>query len=291
MFKNFVMLERMKKKNINFRLNYYINPINILNYVVLTLKKSINKLRKRDQKIDQWLSYKTEQEPLRTLGEISGLIAHDIAGPLHTIKYCADELVENPNININEYAKQISLNADRTIELINSLKAQLGNSKECLETSSLFEAHSYTLQLLKTQFSREGIENVAFIFDDELDGLTIAMSRTNLIHILYNTYKNAIENLLKNNIQDPCIRVVLEKLKNDSITFSITDNGTGLSRKDFEEMTAYKTLPKFNNRIGLGLRLTRRLIERNHGEILLNEQPSGTNLTIHLGRSNEDAIQ
>ncbi|MCK5073062.1 MAG: ATP-binding protein, partial [Bacteriovoracaceae bacterium] len=109
----------------------------------------------------------------------------------------------------------------------------------------------------------------------------VPMPRADLIHIFYNVIKNSIENLLDNNIRSPRISVI-KSPHSDKINISIHDNGTGLSKEDFNEMTAQTNIPRLLARRGMGLRLTRRLIERSGGTMAIKETDNGSNLNIEL---------
>ncbi|MGE4398912.1 MAG: ATP-binding protein, partial [Campylobacterales bacterium] len=103
-----------------------------------------------------------------------------------------------------------------------------------------------------------------------------------------NILKNANEAILRRNVQDGRIAISVTK-KENSIKISISDNGGGIGAQEMEKIfdpyftTKYKT-----NDVGLGLYLTKMMIEKNMGGILTAQNDEdGLKIEIELPLTKE----
>jgi len=252
-----------------------------------TFNQLTERLRSTEKEISAWMVHETNQSRYRALGEISGLVAHDLMMPLHIVDFCVSEISVNPALaSDKQYIEELTTNTQRAVELVKSLRSYLRAPSSSVKSSRFIEAHEHVLKLLKTQFFQLGFSNVKISTDDAVSQICFSINTPDLVHILYNLYKNSVENLLRNNISDPIITIKsIEKLE-DYATLTISDNGTGLSLKMYERMTAFRltSLDTGDFQEGLGLRLTRRLIERNNGTLNLTNplNDRGTAFALRL---------
>lgn len=269
--------------------------------ILATFEKTFNalavRLRAKELEVSQWVIHETEQSRFRTLGEISGLIVHDLSSPLHVIQFCALEIAENPKLAENPaYLELINTNTRAAVNLVSSLRAYLKNSQNENQESCVKNVHEYVIRLLKTQFRSSGINGISITIDDSLDSAILNITQNNLIHIFYNLYKNGVENLISNNKTQGQIYVSFLNSNGQNISIFIQDNGTGLSNDLFEKMTAkdFFSFKKSDVRSGLGLRLTRNLVERFDGTLTVDSTFSvehGTRFILTLpGRFLEPQI-
>jgi len=254
-------------------------------YNELTLKLQIN-----EREMAQWVVREVEESRFKTVGEIAGMVAHDLRSPLNTINYCIETLKENhEKIHDERFMNQLSLNSDRSIELIKSLMAYLKNHSDD-EQESIYESLSYVKNILSTQYPKDRFNMIHFNIDPKLKDVKLTVSRINLIHILNNLIQNSLNNLIKNNVPFPTISIKFEGYCEEKISISYQDNGTGLKRNDFETLTAFGHSISNNearNR-GLGLRLTKRLIERNNGNLDYIDASQGTHFRLSFSESATD---
>ncbi|MBF0313736.1 MAG: HAMP domain-containing histidine kinase [Oligoflexia bacterium] len=254
--------------------NYKILPLHSSQPLMTfdqTFNSLVQKIETRDRALEKWLALELHTQKYKNLGEIAGLVVHDLNAPLQAIDYAVDVLYEDHGLNQNKYILNIKNNADRAIQLVRSITARLKNEKGNEDHCSINEAYTYTIQILKSQFSEQNIEQVLFYFDHRLNNAKINISRVDLIHIFYNLFKNSLENFLENpEIKKPFIATYGHY---DSINYEknllLFDNGSGLTLSEFDQMTDNESMLKISGHKGLGLKLTRRLIERNSGKITI----------------------
>ena len=253
----------------------------------------IQRLKNRDREIESWMAFQAEQNKMANIGESMSLVTHDMVSPLHAIDFCLDELLDQDNEHLDreemeDYLAQAKFNLQRVQEMVDSIKYAAKNPYGKERETMLFEAYSYSLQLLKTHYGPREIDSICFYFDPKLVSAKLQISHTNLVHLLYNTLKNAVANLLQHQIESPRVELVSIDSENSELEFIIRDNGTGLSAIDFDRMTSKETL--IDTRKGLGMRLTKRIVERYQGDMFVIPNPplSGTEMYVKIPRSTHE---
>jgi signal transduction histidine kinase len=235
---------------------------------------------------------------------MSALIAHDLSGPLHAAKFCAAELRNNLDSLANEkrnsaafkveffnspkleaYIHRIDENLKRAMDLIFSLRARLKNPAKEVQEVSFLDAHQHVLKLLQIQFLPSKFNNIKFDVAPAVNCLKILVPSVDLIHILDNLYRNSITNLSDKAILHPKIKIYLTSIHESRVNIVIQDNGSGLTALRFQELTAFRFKtgiqpPPLSE--GLGLRLTRRLVELNQGELKVVDIPTEQGTAFHL---------
>jgi signal transduction histidine kinase len=247
------------------------------------------RLRTSEQELSSLIFLETDKSRYRAIGEMSALIAHDLSGPLHVAQFCVTQMQERPErvLENSKYLSQLATNIEQAVGLTTSLRARIKNPKNSHSKSSFFEAHNHVLRLLETQYSVQDFKNIQISYKDGLVPVDLAISRIDLIHILDNIYRNAIENILQNAVVNPFLSIAIPQISFDRIDILIQDNGTGLSPENFENLTAFQYLrnAKTLSKSGLGLRLTRRLIELNKGSLTIlppSDSTRGTTFNLSL---------
>ena len=215
------------------------------------------------------INTQVELSRYNAIGEVSALVVHDLSSPLNIIQMYIDLLKDNPNlIKQNSFQSNLKSALDRSIELINSLKAYLTHTVDPNPITNIGEAHKDCLDLLALKFGNSAFSKIKITSDDEILIANVKYTKTDLIHILYNLYSNSIEHLINNKIINPYIKINLVEYTQTSIIINIQDNGMGLTQKQFEILTTFN-YQDFDDikASSLGLRLIRRLIEKNGDSI------------------------
>lgn len=249
-----------------------------------------SRLRQSERELSSLVASESDRTRYRTMGEMSALIAHDLAGPLHAIQFCAEELSENPGSDAKqreEFLARIRGNTQRAVELINSLRARLKDSGGRAESVRFGEAHQHVLRLIQLQFRPVEFNRILFSLAPELRDLEIRISSVDLIHILENLLRNAVAELVRSQVPKPAISAGLVGAAPDQdgrVRIFIRDNGTGLDPERFERLTAHRfeSAPATGRAQGLGLMLTRRLVELHGGELKLASTQEGTEFLLVL---------
>lgn len=251
-----------------------------------------NELEEKNKELQTLLEVVFEKSRFENLGEIAALVLHDLKGPLQAIKFCLEEGLLKENFDERkklQYLKQLKINCDHLFALVHSLQIQLKEPKNhlCETEVSFLSAHGHVLKLLEVQFQNQFFKKIHFILEPPVSGLYLKILQSDLVHILYNLYKNSIQNFIESNVQNPEIKIRCEALEKNFVKIYLTDNGKGLSPEQFEFFTnEFIKIPGTPTYRGLGMRLTRRLIERYHGKLAVVKSPfekiSGTTFELQL---------
>jgi signal transduction histidine kinase len=136
-------------------------------------------------------------------------------------------------------------------------------------------------------FERSALSKIDFSFDIP-DGVEVLIPQPDLIQVLLNLQGNSIKNLIGMNIENPKIWVEVRNQSDKDITFSIRDNGTGLSAETFEFITESST--RLPGQEGVGLKLTKDLVRRYGGSLTVETgmaDVGGTSVLLKLQKAPE----
>ena len=199
--------------------------------------------------------------------------AHQIGTPLSSLIGWT-EILKSENIN-PDYIVEIEKDIDR-LQTITERFSKIG-SLPTLEVRDIVKETIDSYDYLKSRSSKL-IEFEIIIPNEEI-----------LVKLNKQLYSWTIENLVKNAIDAMKGRgkliVEISQLENN-VKVNVTDTGKGIAKKDFNRIFE----PGFTTKKrgwGLGLSLTRRIIEDFHGgkiKVLQSEKNKGTTIQIALKR-------
>ena len=239
--------------------------------------KLMDKLTKYEKEVMNWIAREGEESRFLAIGEISSLVGHDLKGPIHGIYFSLTELKEeglDPKKRV-EHLEYITKNTNRIHELANNLNANLRNQNGGPKYNHLATSHDKATKLLHYESLK--LEKVSLQLENFEDSKRVKVPSRDLVHILYNLYKNSLTNFKENKIPSP--KIILKFLhwnqENKQACFQFIDNGTGLKKEDFENFTSmnYDNMSAHSFERGLGLRLIRNLIVKNGGTMNCTDCP------------------
>jgi len=220
-------------------------------------------------------------------------ISHEFRTPLTLIKGPAEEMLKNSFQGKPEKAYSMILrNANRLLSLINQLldlsKLESGNMrlKAALQSLSTF------INVVVSSFSSLAVSrNILLQYIKPQDEIEIYYDHDKLEKVLNNLLSNAFKFTPENGF----ITITLDTIhsRNDSypdgaIKISVHDSGVGVSEDDidniFERFTqGHKSPQHISEGSGIGLALTKELVELHHGHIGISSIPDeGTMFDVIL---------
>lgn len=224
----------------------YLAFLGIIYRADTTLKRQLERIR--------------ESEALATVGEMSAAVAHSIRNPLACIRSAAELAREEEPGNVDECLADIIHEADRLNRWVSELLMAAHGNVEFSDSVDINEVVHESLNGRALESSRR---NIAVSFDKEALP-SITGSRALLSHAIHNVIVNAQEAMA----QGGRLTVQSRLLADGRIRLSIEDTGEGvpahIASRIFRPM--FTTKP---NGVGLGLALTKRIIERHSGEIVI----------------------
>ncbi|MFA5904882.1 MAG: ATP-binding protein [Desulfobacula sp.] len=226
---------------------------------------------------------------MKTLGEMSAGIAHEINQPLNTIKMGSeylnlllDQKKTITEAQIRDMVTEISEQVDRATEIINNLRAFGRKSDLTMELVSMKEPIQGVLSIIGRQFS---IQKIAIRLD-LADNLPLVKAHNNhLQQVFFNLLNNARDAIQEKMETEPDLYgdiLVRTYAENGKVVVAVTDNGNGIPEavrdKIFEPFFTTKQTGKG---MGLGLAITYGIVRDYGGTIKIDNSP-GQGTTFYL---------
>lgn len=208
-------------------------------------------------------------------------ISHQLKTPLTSITIMIDNILDNPDMN-EKTRKKFLINIKREILNINFLVMSLLKLSKFDANVVKFNKESVYLK----DIIIESIKNVSMI--KELKNITIKVSGDDNIKLLcdFKWQVESITNILKNSIEHTSEYGTVEVNYSENKLYTrilIKDNGKGIDNDDLPHIfdRFYKGENGSDDSFGIGLSLSKTIIEKEGGSITVKSTPNiGTIFTI-----------
>nr|WP_216603677.1 ATP-binding protein [Vibrio kanaloae] len=265
------------------------------------LQQTIFQYQESQLKLKQTEQELTQTAKLAVLGELSASINHEINQPLAALRTYSENSVKLLEMGRSDLVKSnldkmIALNASIT-KIITRLKVFTRKvTKQQHHKANLHQAINNATTILSTLMLKHGITlRLSTVPND----INIAIHPTELEQVLVNLIHNAIQALQQqcleqetlkeqqaqghhlNQLASPQIGVEWQ-LQNGTCRLIIWDNGIGISDDKLEQLfdPFFTTKPEG---LGLGLSISKRIIEAYHGTIKATQRaPSGMLFSLDI---------
>ncbi|WP_321278519.1 HAMP domain-containing sensor histidine kinase [Alcaligenes faecalis] len=220
---------------------------------------------------------------LTTLGQLSTSIAHEVSQPLAAINSstgaCQRWLQASPpNIEKAQAAAQrIADDAQRAKDVLDRVRSITRNEAP---TSSAFDLNLALTELLKLSDGEMRRQHIDLRLALQSDLPQVFADRVQIQQVMANLLLNAIEALSPAS-DFHAARITIEtrllpgdKPQTSKVLFSIKDNGPGLSDTQLPQLFDTFWTTKATG-LGLGLTISRSIIDANNGHIWATDQADG----------------
>ena len=261
-----------------FEIEQSYGPYTEVNNAIVLIQKDIKEIL---QKRDSLIIKAQESDTLKS--EFLANMSHEIRTPMNSIIGFTGLLLDE--INNDEHLKYLYLvnnNAEHLLSLINDIldlsKLQTGNFK-------LFYENCNITQLINTIVDEQRFTNtnpnLKIIFNKHTD-INIVCDKTRFIQIIINLLSNSIKYTSFGSIE------IDYTITSNKIVFSVKDTGKGIDKE--AQKYIFDRFRQVDNSItrrfdgaGLGLAITKSLIELHGGEIWLeSEENKGSTFSFSL---------
>ncbi len=223
------------------------------------IKEEVEKNRLQDQQLIQ-------QSKMALMGEMISMIAHQWRQPLNII-----------TLNIAKLETGILFNNEISNEEICNVTSEINNQSQYLSntiddfryfykpdkesvTVKLEDVVSKSLSIINASLISSHIE----IIEEYKSKEEIELYDNEIIQVILNILRNAQDNFREKHTKAPYIKITTENR-----TISICDNGGGISEDIIEKIfDPYFSTKNEKNVTGLGLYMSKTIIEKHHGGIL-----------------------
>lgn len=221
-----------------------------------------------------------EARHARSVAELSAAIAHEIRNPITAARSLIQQIAEDPAALENrEYATVAVEELDRVERSISHLLKFAREEPRRLGKVSLRETIDAAVDLLKERLEKAGVTVVR----DTADAATVDGDGEQLRRVLGNLVGNAIDALVESKTPVPRIEIHAgQNLARTEAWLRVTDNGPGIPPEALPKIfTPFYTSKATGT--GLGLALTKKIVEEHGGTIEASSPPGGgAELTVTL---------
>ncbi len=250
------------------------------------ISRSINDLTahlesnlRREAELEKSLAH---SEKLASLGRVVAGVAHEVRNPLASMKLKI-QLAERNKFEPTKIGKTFDVLQEEIERLDNLVKKLLDLScPERLNLSqiSLIELIEQRLSLIN---EKADAQNVRLEFDNENKTAELAADGERLAQVFDNLFRNALEAMPNGGR----LKIALGK-ESDVYRIELSDTGAGFSDTERERLFEPFFTTK-DNGTGLGLTISREIIEAHGGKIyLLDNEAEGATFAVELSPGDDN---
>jgi signal transduction histidine kinase len=220
------------------------------------------------------LSRQQQIERLATLGQIAGGVAHELRNPLNVVRTSVYYLLNARDPSPEKKAEHFR-RIERQVDLAEGVISALANfARLPVPESRPFPVGACIRDVLSLNPIPETVE-VSLVDLDELP--PVAADRSQLQIVFGNLVRNAQEAMSSvGNL------TISGKAAGPFVEIAVIDSGPGISAEQIGKVME----PFFTTKargLGLGLAISRSIVDKNHGELLVSSEPGqGTTFTVRL---------
>ncbi len=210
--------------------------------------------------------------------EMAKQIAHEVKNPLTPMRLTVQSFqrkfdASDPKINqkLNDYTQTLLEQIDTMSAVANAFSNFATMPEQQKEILNLVEVVKRSLDIFDENYIH---------FESNSDEIWIKLDRTQMIRVVTNLVKNAIQAISENE-KNPSIEVTVTK-QEATVVISVRDNGMGIEEGDKERIFEPKFTTKTSG-MGLGLGIIKNVIESYQGKIeFVSELGKGTEFKVVL---------
>ncbi len=232
---------------------------------------------------------------MKTLGEMTSGIAHEINNPISVITgkcYVLMQKIQDRSIDfsgIQQVIESISKTSYRVAKIIKGLREfAAGGASEKVHRTRLGEVIEDAIEMSRTRLISSGVEmQVAEIPMIEVEWLPVQISQ-----VLLNIFCNAVDVIDEQGLSpsDRWIRLSF-RCSADRVVIIVTNSGPLISPEVRTKiMQPFFTTKPTGKGVGLGLSISKGLIERQGGSLTLSDSDPNTTFLIDLPLSAADFL-
>ena len=216
--------------------------------------------------------------------EMAKQVAHEIKNPLTPMRLSVqsfEQQFDPTDPSVSKKIEEFSSTLIHQIDTLSTIASAFSNFAEMpVQESELLDVVKIT-RLGMDIFTEKYI-----VFEAPNEPLFARLDRTQLIRILTNLVKNAIQAC--DEVPEPSIVVRVEK-KNNKVCIRVTDNGHGIKQEHIDKIFEPKFTTKTSG-MGLGLAMVKNIVETYDGQIEVESSTSkGTSFFVWLPFVNSTA--
>ena len=250
--------------------------------VIEANSREINSLitayNKMVDKLEESAAMLAQSEREQAWREMAKQVAHEIKNPLTPMRLTVQSFqrkfdANDPNLNqkLNDYTKTLIQQIDTMSAVASAFSNFASMPAQQNENLNVIDVVELALDIFNEDF---------IVFESEKEEIITKLDRTQLIRIITNLVKNAIQSIAEEQAEKLVLVTVKEAA--DDVLIIVKDNGFGIETENIEHIFEPKFTTK-NSGMGLGLGIIKNIIENYKGTITFEtELGKGTTFTVSL---------
>lgn len=210
--------------------------------------------------------------------EMAKQVAHEIKNPLTPMRLTVQSFQRkfdpsDPNLRqkINDYSETLIQQIDTMSSVASAFSNFASMPAQQNETLNVVAVVELAMDIFNEEY---------IIFKSEEAEIISKIDRTQLIRIITNLVKNAIQSIPEKQAKKEI--VVTIRKEDNNVLIAVSDNGIGIAFKDFKRIFEPKFTTKSSG-MGLGLGIIKNIIENYKGTITFKSQKEkGTTFVVSL---------
>jgi len=198
--------------------------------------------------------------------EMAKQVAHEIKNPLTPMRLTVQSFhrkFDPKDPLVNQKVQEYSDTLIQQIDTMSSIASAFSNFAQ------MPAQKNETLDVVKIVGLALDIFNEDYIvFLSEKEKIIAKFDRTQLIRVVTNLVKNAVQAIPEDKVPKIIVDVVSE---NDDVVITVTDNGVGISEENKKKVFEPKFTTKTSG-MGLGLGMVKNIVETHQGSITFSSQ-------------------
>ena len=238
----------------------------------------ISAYNKMVDKLEESATMLAQSEREQAWREMAKQVAHEIKNPLTPMRLTVQSFqrkfdANDPNLNqkLDDYSKTLIQQIDTMSAVASAFSNFASMPAQQNENLNVVDVVELALDIFNEDF---------IVFESDKEEIISKLDRTQLIRIITNLVKNAIQSIPEE--QPEKMVLVAVKEENKEVLIIVKDNGTGIEIENREHIFEPKFTTK-NSGMGLGLGIIKNIIENYKGTITFEtELGKGTTFTVSL---------
>jgi signal transduction histidine kinase len=231
-------------------------------------------------------------ERFAALGRVAGGVAHEMGAPLNVIKGRIEQLLENPTVPREKLERNLTIINQQADEIVRTVR-QLLNLGRPVALQRVPVAVSELLQRMQERLADEAAPRKMSLQVDTADERYILGDPEMLHQVLMNIGRNGLQAMTEPG--QLRVEVLGEETVKEAQAFlalRFADTGPGIAPEHINQIfDPFFTTKDVGQGMGLGLSLTRRIVEDHQGWIEVSNQPTGGAIfTVWLPKASRAAL-
>jgi two-component system nitrogen regulation sensor histidine kinase NtrY len=238
----------------------------------------INAYNQMVDKLEESASMLAQSEREQAWREMAKQVAHEIKNPLTPMRLTVQSFqrkfdANDPNLKqkLDDYSKTLIQQIDTMSAVASAFSNFASMPAQQNETLNVVEVVEFSLDIFNEDF---------IAFESNAEEIITVMDRTQLIRIITNLVKNAIQAIPEEQLEKQV--VVSVNAEEDNVIIAVKDNGIGIDIENTERIFEPKFTTKTSG-MGLGLGIIKNIIENYKGTITFETEPGkGSTFIVSL---------